>query len=203
MLQGLWGLMMKVYWVICKSLLEALDQWDAVVPQCRVLLSMCRMFHGARVQRTWHGQNSGHISQGWEPVLHVGSTTTCAHKHCAWNHRSSACGKIAETFEITRRMLPCWPACVSRLSQTELWLSCFAWSNFHVEQSIGKEVDVWESEAQNSCLSLWMMPRGGTVQTQLCQMQLWWRIRLMPEKCRLCRLKWILVRSKVAYQSAD
>lgn len=100
-------------------------------------------------------------------------------------------------------MLPWWPACLSRLPQTESWLSCFAWSSFHAEQSIRKEADVWKPEAQNSCLSLWTMPRGGTVQTQLCQMQLWWRIRLVPEKCHLCRLKWILVRSKVAYQSTD
>lgn len=157
-----------------------MELWDPVIPQHRVLLSMCRIFHVAGVQRAQHSQNTGRISLCWEPVLQVGSTHKASCVHTNIVHETITMvhvGKLQRHLKSFRRSCHVGQAGYPRVLIISFCLVKLPCRGEHREGSRSMEV-----KAQNSCLSLWMMPRGGTVQTQLWQMQLWWRIRLVPEK---------------------
>lgn len=180
---------------------------NIVIPQFRVLLCTYEVFCVAHVQRASYVGNTVHVSYGWEPVVWVRWIPNVLYLHTCTVSMKAV---LAVHMETLQKHLKSLKRCCN-IGQL-VGLGC-PWQSHKfpilpgqtsmLKRAHGRK-QAYGSHKARICFSYWMMmPLGGTVQTKLCQMQLRWRIKLVTEKCRLCRLKRIPVRSKVAYQSTD
>lgn len=202
MMQGLCGLTIKVCCGICKSPLEALELWDPVTPQCR-LLSSCAGCSMCPKSLTWWKHWSHCTGLRVCAACWIGPwSTACAHKHCMKPLQQCMWGNCRNIWNHSKDAAMLVSLSVQAISDRAVIILFFlAKLPCRAEQREGR--GCMEARSPEFLFIPLNDATGRHCSDPALPNAIWWRIRLVPEKCHLCRLKWILVRSKVAYQSTD